>query len=100
MSDSYKIGQNAPKFGVFEPNHQVCELFTGKWVFRLSIGSIVDMLLGYEVCEVIGCRELGGAKSGFFSLAFVSKKQKLERMISPLKMIFFPNPLMGSSAGS
>ena len=66
MSDSYKIGQNAPKFGVFEPNHQVYELFTGKWVFRLSIGSIVDMLLGYEVCEVIGCRELGGAKSGFF----------------------------------
>ena len=66
MSDLYKIGQNLPKFGVFEPNHQEHELFTGKWVIRLSIGSIVIINLGYVGGDVIGCRELGLAKSGFF----------------------------------
>ena len=88
---------------VFEPKHQDFELFTRKWVFRLSIGSIVNIFLGYVGGVVIGCRELGVSKTGilgFFLLAFVSKKQKLKRMISPPKTIFFPNPVMGGSIGS
>ena len=63
----WKIGQKKRVFGL---KHTHCELFSRMWVIRLSIGTIVDIFLGYVGRRVIGCRELGPCDIGFFAIFY------------------------------